>query len=65
MGGMGMIADHVDHEWIQSDKCVYCLPCQVRLYQGRLGNPENRVRHAKFLDDIITAARNRAARPRG
>ena len=57
-----MIADHVDHEWVQMGGCVWCDNCQLRLYKGRLGNPENKVRQAQMLDDIIQAARNRAAR---
>ena len=60
-----MISDHVDHDWEQIDKCVYCIPCKIRLYQGRLGlgiNPVDKVRQAQFLDDIIEAAHLRAAK---
>ena len=32
---------HADHELQEIDPCVYCVPCNVRLYQGRLpeGHP--------------------------
>jgi len=35
-----MLAEHQEHEWRQIGRCVYCQPCNVRLYQGTL--PPNR-----------------------
>lgn len=31
-----MLAEHQDHEWRQIGRCVYCQPCNERLYQGTL-----------------------------
>jgi len=31
-----MLAEHEEHEWRQIGRCVYCQPCNVRLYQGTL-----------------------------
>ena len=35
------IREHGEHPWEQIGRCVYCGPCQVRLYQGRIpeGHP--------------------------
>ena len=31
-----MLTEHQEHEWRQIGRCVYCQPCNVRLYQGTL-----------------------------
>ena len=35
------IARHQDHTWEQVGRCVYCVDCDERLYQGRIP-PEHR-----------------------
>jgi hypothetical protein len=30
------IARHEDHAWQQIGRCVYCMDCGERLYQGRI-----------------------------
>lgn len=36
-----VLKEHEDHEWTEIAPCVYCVPCNVRLYQGTL--PESRL----------------------
>jgi hypothetical protein len=31
-----MLAPHLEHEWREVPPCVYCVPCDVRLYQGSI-----------------------------
>lgn len=41
--------EHADHKWVEHAPCVYCDPCGVRLYQGRLPierDPERQAREA-------------------
>lgn len=51
-----MLMDHVDHEWKLVKPCVYCVPCNLRLYQGSI--PKNKHAHAQWMDALISAARN-------
>lgn len=30
------VEPHLDHAWKQVGRCVYCGPCNVRLYDGRI-----------------------------
>lgn len=31
-----LIEEHRDHEWKEVHPCVYCVPCNIRLYHGSL-----------------------------
>ena len=31
-----IIEQHRDHEWREVPPCVYCVPCDVRLFQGSI-----------------------------
>jgi hypothetical protein len=48
------LASHADHQMKQIGRCVYCVPCNARLYQGRAPN-------AKEREDLREYARQRAA----
>jgi hypothetical protein len=37
---LATIKSHEPHEWQQVGPCVYCVPCNIRLYQGTL--PEDK-----------------------
>jgi hypothetical protein len=36
-----IVRPHLDHEWHKVGRCVYCGPCNQRLYEGQLppGHP--------------------------
>lgn len=36
-----MFTEHADHPWEQVGRCVFCVPCSTRLYQGTIpaGHP--------------------------
>lgn len=48
------LAAHADHQLKQVGRCVYCVPCNARLYQGRLPS-------AKDREELRAYARQRAA----
>ncbi len=50
--------DHIDHEWVEVRPCVYCKPCGVRLYQGRL--PKDKAATARAMDEIVEKAAAKA-----
>jgi hypothetical protein len=39
-----MLTAHGEHPWTQIGRCVYCVPCGERLYQGTIpeGHPVGR-----------------------
>lgn len=41
------IARHEDHTWEQVGRCVYCVDCNQRLYQGRVP-PEMKVQSRSY-----------------
>ncbi len=49
------IGRHVEHEWKQVDRCVYCTCSPVRLYQGTvITDPEERRALGAYFDAIYT-----------
>ena len=52
-----MIIDPIDHEWKQDGKCVICVPCNTRLYQGKLSPNVTKEKTATLIDDIKIVAR--------
>jgi|SRR5215471_2140501 len=40
-----VMAEHMEHEWEQLGRCVWCWPCGVRLYQGRV--PDDHPMHVR------------------
>lgn len=48
------LSDHAKHPWQQRGACVYCVPCELRLYQGKL--PKRVDKFAAAFDDIAQAA---------
>ena len=52
IGTGGHIRAHVDHVWSQVGPCVYCEPCNVRLYQGQVALFEEKEAMAVIFDGI-------------
>lgn len=58
--------EHAGHPLEQRGRCVYCVPCNARLFQGRL--PRNPLRAARALEELrevvaeIAAEKERVAR---
>lgn len=53
---------HEDHLWEQVGRCVYCVDCELRLYQGRIPLDHTKAieRPARWTDTKATnAMRNR------
>jgi len=48
-----MLAEHAAHEWRQIGRCVYCQPCNIRLYQGTLP-PERKGRKRAPVEPAST-----------
>lgn len=58
-----MVSEHLDHPWYAIGRCVYCGPCEVRLYQGHVPpdhpvyeppkkpNPVNKMRDRWGMDE--------------
>jgi hypothetical protein len=45
------IAKHDDHCWEQVGRCVYCVDCGQRLYQGRIPSDHTNVRTKRRVHD--------------
>ena len=45
------LADHVDHEWREVGRCVYCVPCGLRLFQGKIA--KDRQAQAMRIDSVF------------
>lgn len=50
LGERSTVSEHVEHPWEQVGSCVYCTPCGVRLYQGRVPDDETRPAMAALHD---------------
>lgn len=57
LSGIFKVGDHVDHEWRKEGRCVYCVPCGLRLYQG--GIPKDKRAHAKAMDSVFASIMKR------
>lgn len=41
---------HTDHIWQQIGRCVFCVDCDTRLYQGRIPPSHTKVRVRSYWD---------------
>lgn len=55
------IAKHDDHCWEQVGRCVYCVDCQQRLYQGTIPADHTNVKR-RVRDSTPKATREMRAR---
>lgn len=44
--------DHVDHQWERIKSYVYCVDCNITLYQGSMPK-RNRRKFCKFMDKFF------------
>lgn len=51
------LAEHAEHKWSQTGRCVYCDDCRVRLYQGKLPPRGKQKEFATETDDALETAR--------
>jgi len=56
--------EHQDHAWHQVGRCVYCGPCGVRLYQGKIPEDhevwvDRRPRKPSIGDEMMRMKRER------
>lgn len=52
------IQPHEDHTWEQVGRCVYCVDCDARLYQGTVPSDHAKVRRRSWSDASDPAATN-------
>jgi len=48
---------HADHAWEKRGRCVYCTPCDMRLYAGALPGPGKKADMIEALDGAREALR--------
>lgn len=51
------LIEHSEHKWGQQGRCVYCVDCGVRLYQGKLPAPGKQKEEAEGVDKALDAMR--------
>lgn len=58
MGSLIRLRDHADHAWEKRRRCVYCIPCNARLYAGSLPREGKKAELVEALDGALEALRD-------
>jgi hypothetical protein len=59
-----LFGKHDAHVWTQIGRCVYCVDCNQRLYQGTIPPSHERVRTPQRWGDAANPAATQAMRER-
>lgn len=65
MGSLIRLRDHADHAWEKRRQCVYCIPCNLRLYAGSLPRGGKKAELVEALDGALEALRDHASKKKG
>ena len=52
------LREHAEHEWETRGRCVYCRPCNVRLYAGGLPSAGKKAELIDALDGVLEVLRD-------
>lgn len=64
MESLIQLRDHADHAWEQRRRCVYCIPCNVRLYAGGVPREGKKAEMIEALDGALEALRDHIGKKR-